>query len=128
MPVRSDMRNGPAVATSRRSSTRSFNAPISAVGARAAKQMHVEQQRAAAHDLHELAGLAALAGTPAAPSELGTEAPALGERRGAALTAVHQAHDRRTRDEPAGGRGGGLDRRDHDAGRPRLAAKRARER
>src|SRR6185437_11627519 len=83
------------------------SAPATLVAA--AEQVHVEQQRAAADDLHELAGAGA-ASAPAA-REPAAGATARGELRRAALVAREQADNGGACDETAGSHGGGLNGR-----------------
>ena len=86
----------------------------SAIAAAAAEQVHVDEQRAAADDLQQLAALAPPRRADAAPAR----GPCASARR-AALAAVHEPDDRGAGDEAAGRDRRGLHGREHRAGAAR---------
>src|SRR5207244_10424310 len=109
-------RTRPPVPTPPPTSPPSPSVPASAVRA-AAEQVHVDEQRAAADDLHELADGA---GTALAAPELAADASALRDRGRLPLAAMHEPNHGCPGDEAAGRHGRGLDCRNRGGRAPRV--------
>jgi hypothetical protein len=97
----------------------------SAILAGATEQVHVHEKRAAADDLHEIAGPAG--GAPSTTAIAGTPGPpAPSERGGALMAPVHEADDRRSRDKPSRSDRRRLHGRDHRPGAAPILGQRPR--
>ncbi len=130
MPPRRGRRKGLAGLTSTRSSPKKrstpFGVPVDAKLVAPTEQVHIDQQRATAHDLQQLAGLTPRTGIPA---QTPPSAAPLRECADTAVTAaIHKTDHRSPRDKPSSRYGGGLCGRHYRAARSPVTRQRARGR